>query len=935
MKFITTFFFTFAASSIFFGQSVISGKITDGEFSDPLPFANISIKASQDQSSSGGTTSDFDGYYAFEVSGGSYELTFSFVGYQTQIIKDVKVGNNEEITVNITLQPIASELDEVIITSSARKNDEASVLAIQKRAATVMDGLSATSIKKSGDSNIASAIKRIPGVSVQGGKFVYVRGLGDRYSKTLLGGIEVPGLDPDRNTLQLDIFPTSLLENIIVSKSSSSDQNVDFTGGIVDVILRDFSSIPEYSLSVSTGYNTLTNLKDAPALPKNSLNFLRFNNGENNLPINSNLDLPFPETFLSSEDILKLNFATNALTKQLGVSRENNLLDYNFGITASNQYRFKNDNALGFIASLNYRYDADYYENIFNGALSKEINGLERFSSQEGELGTINALASGLFGLSFKTTKTKHKLNLLAIKSGESSAINGVIQDFLENPYYGVANIMAHTERNIVSVPVSGAYAINENFKIDWKIAPSSVLIKDLDFRKTVFNKISEITYLIDQSTTQLPQRLWRNLDEKSISSRIDFDLNYTLFDSQSKLKFGAFSTEKNREFGTNNYQIGYLGRSSNLNGDFNAILDLNNIWNPQTNAGSFILGSYQRTNQYKASSSTMAFYVSNEAKISEKLKVILGLRFEKYLTRYTGETIEREVFDNKEFINVADLYPSLNIIQSLNDNTNFRLSYSKTTARPTFRENSSAQIYDPITERFFLGNTDLNPTYIDNFDFRFEQFGEGNQILASSIFYKRFIDPIEVLYYNANSPNILIGRNNDHAAVFGVEFEWRKNLINNDIQRLSLNINSSFIKSNIEMSDVEFEGRQQNEPDRTISRNRELQGQSPYLINSGLTFTSLKNNLEMGAYYNVQGKTLEVIGVANIPDVYTMPFNSLNVNISKRIGKENNSTLSLRIDNVLGDIRESRYDYFGNTDFLFSSLTTGTKVTLGYSLKF
>ena len=172
------------------------------------------------------------------------------------------MGQNEEYTLTATLLPASNSLDEVIVTTTAKNNTEASVLLIQKRAVNLIDGLSAQSIQKTGDSDLASAIKRIPGVSVQDGKFVYVRGLGDRYSKTLLGGLEVPGLDPDKNTLQLDIFPTNLLDNILISKSASADLNSDFTGGIVDVILKDFSVLPEYSFSIRGSYNPDMNLND-------------------------------------------------------------------------------------------------------------------------------------------------------------------------------------------------------------------------------------------------------------------------------------------------------------------------------------------------------------------------------------------------------------------------------------------------------------------------------------------------------------------------------------------------------------------------------------------------------------------------------------------------------------------------------------------------
>ena len=229
-----------------FSQSVITGKVIDGEFNDFLPFANIVLQSNEGEFIDG-TSTDFEGSYTINVVAGTYILEFSFVGYDTKRITDVVVGQNEEFILNTTLLPASNSLDEVIVTTTAKNNTEASVLLIQKRAVNLIDGLSAQSIQKTGDSDLASAIKRIPGVSVQDGKFVYVRGLGDRYSKTLLGGLEVPGLDPDKNTLQLDIFPTNLLDNILINKSASADLNSDFTGGVVDVILKDFSDIVVYS----------------------------------------------------------------------------------------------------------------------------------------------------------------------------------------------------------------------------------------------------------------------------------------------------------------------------------------------------------------------------------------------------------------------------------------------------------------------------------------------------------------------------------------------------------------------------------------------------------------------------------------------------------------------------------------------------------------
>ena len=259
-----------------FSQSVITGKVVDGEFNDFLPFANIVLQSNEGEFIDG-TSTDFEGSYTINVVAGTYILEFSFVGYDTKRITDIVVGQNEEFILNTTLLPASNSLDEVIVTTTAKNNTEASVLLIQKRAVNLIDGLSAQSIQKTGDSDLASAIKRVPGVSVQDGKFVYVRGLGDRYSKTLLGGLEIPGLDPDKNTLQLDIFPTNLLDNILINKSASADLNSDFTGGIVDVVLKDFSVLPEYSFSISGSYNPDMNLNDNFIGNENdAFNFLGF-----------------------------------------------------------------------------------------------------------------------------------------------------------------------------------------------------------------------------------------------------------------------------------------------------------------------------------------------------------------------------------------------------------------------------------------------------------------------------------------------------------------------------------------------------------------------------------------------------------------------------------------------------------------------------------
>ena len=247
-KYLILFFTTISFK--LFGQYGIIGNVIDGDFNEPLPFANVIVKETAN-----GVTTDFDGKYNIELPPGNYSLIFSFVGYETKELNNINVGDNDYTYIDVVLNSLAQGLEEVVVTVDARRNTESSVLEIQRKSASLLDGISAQAFRKIGANDIANALKNVPGVSVQGGKYVYVRGLGDRYSKSILNGVDIPGLDPDRNTIQMDLFPTNLLSNVLVIKSARADLPADFTGGVIDIITKDFPSKEEISISISTSFN--------------------------------------------------------------------------------------------------------------------------------------------------------------------------------------------------------------------------------------------------------------------------------------------------------------------------------------------------------------------------------------------------------------------------------------------------------------------------------------------------------------------------------------------------------------------------------------------------------------------------------------------------------------------------------------------------------
>lgn len=943
MKYILAFLFLVSIST--FSQS-ISGVVIDGDFNEPLPFANVSIKGTKT-----GATSDIDGKFQIKVQPGTYTVVFSFVGYSTTEISDVIVKSNKDTFIQVTLKPESNQLDAVVITTTSKKNSEASVLDLQKKSISLVDGLSIQSIRKAGDSDVASAIKRVSGISVQGGKYIYVRGLGDRYSKTTLNGMELPGLDPDRNTIPMDIFPTNLIENILVKKSASSEIGADFTGGTVDINLKDFSFSPEYNVNFSAGYNPDMHFNDNfLADVKSSTDWRGKDDGSRNLPIDPKLNLPapgsLPDQTLEQASILTEN--TKKLSKTLKPIQQTSDLNYSFGFSASNGYKFKKDgeSSIGFIAALGYKSETTLYQDFYiTSAFKTPVDGVQNDLVQNGILGATNKYLSTLLGLTYKDNKNKIIFNFIDLQNGESNALNLERQTFIENPYWGEGSVITYTQRNLRSIPITGKHNIGDNlFSINWKFAQSKSTLNDKDFRRTIFETDEDRTfYLIGPNPIASPSRLWRDLDEESTVGKLDLEIPIETSDLSGKISFGASHITKQRDFSSKKIDIFYNNGDRGLfGGDANAILADENIWvqSPNlyvSNNGTYIRSGFERTNVYNSKSKNDAFYFSSELKFSEMVKAVIGVRFETYQLRYTGENLLGTKFENELFLDDKDLFSNVNLIISPTEKSNIRASYYKTTARPTFREASSAYLFDPVTETFFLGNPDIKSSYIDNYDLRYEFFGEKNQMFALSLFSKSFKDPIEIAVVNQDSSGEFIATNRDKATVRGVEVELRKNLLTFNNLTINLNTNASFISARQTMADDEYDARVIfADQGQKISRERELQGQSPYMINLGLLAVESEKEIEAGFFYNVQGPTLEFVGAGGIPDVYTEPFHNVDFSASKVFnGTKMTKKITFTAKNLLQEKRQSYYVWNEEKSGLFRSFSPGILFNLGVSLTF
>ncbi|MDV7186647.1 TonB-dependent receptor [Lutibacter sp. TH_r2] len=933
-----TFIIIAASFSMNAQNGRVAGSVIDGEYNEPLAFATIVVKGTTI-----GTTTDFDGKYTLALQPGTYTLLYSFIGYDTQEITEVVIKENAVNTLDITLN--TNTLDTVVITTSVKKNTEAAVLNYQKKSATLLDGLSSQTISKTGASDLASAVKSVPGVSVQGGKYVYVRGLGDRYTKSMLNGVDIPGLDPDRNSIQMDIFPTNILENVIVIKAASAEYPADFTGGLVDIVTKDFPNQFEASLKVGVGYNPDMHFnKNYLSYSGSDTDIFGFDNGLRDRPINRYQ--PIPGTF---ENRRTLTTLTSRFGKELAAKKETSGMNYDFGFTLGNQYDVGNDR-FGFLTSFSYKNSTEFYENRVDGAYvlnqDKSENEQRPVLTSNGAYGINNIIANGLLGLTYKTDLSKFRVNLLHIQNGESSA--GFFNQSISQDGTGgaqeplVKHALTYTERSVTNILFSGSHQLGESddaWDFDWKFSPTLSKVHDKDHRITPLQISGEGEYSISPSASTFPIRLWRTLQEESWVGKVDFKKNHEMFNRSAKFKVGGSYVMKFRDFEVDDYTFKITGDDGFIaDGNIDNMLADENLWTYQSGEGTHLIfgDQYNPNDSYEGKQNIYSAYVSTEFSLSDKFKSVLGLRSELFQSYYTGQD-DDVIYDSTPVLDEYDLFPSANLIYELNDDSKIRASYYRTTARPSFKEASKSQIFDPITGYLFIGNIDLKPTYVNNFDLRYEIFRERGQMVSVSGFYKDFTDPIEKVFF-LQAPTQVTVDNLGSAKVYGVELEFRQRLdfISDSFDNFKLSGNVSIMKSELEMQEDEYQSRLNAARDgQTIENTRDLQGQSPYLINAGLDYSNSELGFEAGLFYNVQGETLEVVGTGDVPDVYIKPFHSLNFTLNKTLGEDKKSKIDLKIKNILDQDKESVFQSYKAMDQVYSLRTPGFEFSLGYTYKF
>lgn len=874
----------------------IKGKVVDAQSGEPLPGVNVLIEGT-----ALGAATDIDGVYTIPaVPAGNYVVTASILGYAKLRVTNVIVQDGQVASLDFSLQSKALQAEEVVVEAVALKNTEASLLKNRQKAAAVSDAISAEAISRSGSGSAADAMEQVTGASLVDGKYVYVRGLGDRYMNTQLNGVTLPSANPDRNSVSLDLFPSKLLDNIVTVKTFTPDKPGSFTGGTVDIATRSYPETFTLTISTSTSFNTQSSLQDNfLSYRGGSKDWLGFDDGTRDVPAevaDPSVELPVIGTaFTNPREAYRLDRISKAFDSQMAPTLKTAPIDHSYSFSAGDQFTLFN-RPLGVLASLSYSRSFSSYRDGITGQYQltgkvSEVNELNSVYLFTDDRSTDEVLWGGLLTLSYKLSD-KHELstNFMYNRSGESLARyqTGTLPVALAPGTFYETRVLQYTERELGSAQFSGSHLLPAlaGVRLDWTSSLINTAQEEPDLRyfsNDYTPRADQILYSIAPSNYSRPVHYYRNLDEEQWESNVSATLPFRQWQGLSaNLKFGGLHSRKDRVFRERRFEF-HQTALARYQGDpetfFSpATIGIVDSSNGRYRFGNYIVDASQLANNYDGEQQISAVFAMIDVPLFERLRFIGGARYETTNIRVASQDALKPVGK----LITKDWLPSANFVYELQENMNARAAYSRTLARPTFRELAPFASFDFVGDFIFVGNPNLRRTLVDNYDLRWEWFARPGEIYAVSGFYKRFQNPIERAIVSNNNQGQF--QNVAVAVVYGAEFELRRHLdvIAPALRDFQLGGNLTLVHSRVDIPLEELLTLLELDP--LTSGTRELQGQSPYILNLDLSYDNVTSGTSVGLFYNIFGERLSEVSLGGTPNIYEQPRGALDVTFSQRV---------------------------------------------------
>jgi hypothetical protein len=935
MKFFYAFVILMISHSFFGQNSTISGSVLDDSNGRTLPGVNVIIK---DLKLS--VSTDSEGKFIFRnIASGIYEVELSYIGYKSKIISEVVTTNNEITYLNTTLVENKNELNEVVITKTRAKTESVkSLLLMQKNSVSVSDGISAETIKRTPDKTTSDVLKRISGASIQDNKFVIIRGLNDRYNAAFLNGAPLPSSEPDRKAFSFDVFPSNMLDNLIITKTASPDLPGDFAGGVIQINTKSVPDKNFQSITIGSGYNTITTFKTQKSYKGSNTDWLGFDSGARN----------FPSSIPSSEVFNSLTYQEKAaLAKSFesdwSIQDKRFKPNVNFQYTIGHHFDF-NDKILGILFSVSNNQTNNYNETVRNDydnpdpSLPSVL--LSKFADKNY---TEQVLTSALANFSFKFNEN-HSITLKNIYSINSSdlLVDRYGQKDVNDTRVIAANVRWFTSNKIYSGQLNGDHYFSKpKIKFTWTGFYSNINRSIPNLRRNIYSITNPnstdpsetIPYAEIANNNGGPDYgggMFFSENKETISGlKYDFSKKFNIGeDLVNEIKIGSSIQSRKRNFFARQLQYNTLTLGGNF--DYSLLALPNSSIFSTANMGvispgknGFTLFDFTKyTDSYNAGSKLDAGYIMLDNRY-KSFRLVWGVRIEKYLQTIDSRLTETEYLslNNQQ----TDILPSANFIFSINKKQNFRLSYSKTLNRPEFRELAPFGFYDFTTQFFTQGNPDLKIASIQNLDLRYELYPGKGQIFSFSYFNKKFTNPIEI-QQEINNKTVTY-RNANSAKNSGIELEFRtllssifKSENTTVFDDITLFSNIAVIKSKVDLSNFNS---------GNTEKSRPLQGQSPYIFNAGLQYLNKDNGWALSTNINKAGNRITYASSEIKPAIWEKGRTFLDMQIAKSFYK-NKLELKFNIQNILAqDLIFYQNNYrnsvaYGSLETLANQIFTG-----------
>ncbi|RYD83605.1 MAG: TonB-dependent receptor [Sphingobacteriales bacterium] len=921
------FVFLFCAMGLqpLFAQTgKISGKVMDDKSGELLVGAIIML-----DSTKAGAIADMNGVFLLQnVSPGKHKLSCRYLGYSTKIFNDVNVKTGNVTDITFTMASTENVAGEVVITGTIRKETNNGLLLMQKNSATVSDGVSAETIKRTPDKSTSDVLKRVSGASIQDNKFAVIRGLNDRYNAAYLNGAPLPSSESDRKAFAFDIFPANMLDNLVIVKTSTPDQPSEFAGGIIQINTK---SIPEQnfqSISIGGGYNTITTGKNQVYYNGGKTDFLGVDDGTRSMPESIPQHKDFP---LNIDEQAKLAKTTNM---DWGLYNKKFAPNLNFQYSMGYTKQVKSK-PLGMLFALTYNKTNNFNETIRNGYSGNGGNGNSSVASQLDhsyldKTYSEQVLAGALANISYKLSNNSNIgfKNLYSVNSDDRViARTGQTNPLEANPALLRSTARWFTGNKIYTGQLLGEHLMADNkLRINWMGSLSQIQRDIPNLRRSVYTRYSHINdpenpnpsdtvYTANISYANVGPDygggMFFSKTKESIYSA-KADVLYSIKNeekSKHDIKTGFFVQSRNRSFTAR--QLGYtrygkVGGNVTFNDSLlyyseNEIFNNNNLGLindakiGESGTGGFKLTDGTKyTDSYDASSSLQAGYIMLDDKIGA-FRLVWGARVENFTQKLTAMKSETEKLDLN--INKLDVLPSANLIASVSEKKNLRFSASQTLNRPEYRELAPFAFYDFNTQFVVSGNENLQRAKISNFDLRYEYFPGSGQLFSVSGFYKNFQNPIE----QVSRPDVekeISFRNLPKANNYGVELEFRvllARIFKADSSKLLNNLtvftNLAIIRSVVDLSSTVG----------SMSASRPLQGQSPYVLNAGLQYLNVDKGFSAALSLNNVGQRIAIVGNINEPDIWEKGRTFVDFQLAKSF-MDNKLDIKLNVQNILAE---------------------------------